>query len=100
MQTPLQVTFRGIGASPALESRIRDRAAKLESLHPHLTRCRITIEQRHRHQHQGRQFAVRLQIRMPGHDIAVTHEHDEDVQAALRGAFDAAERQLESVYED
>lgn len=100
MQTTLQVTFRGISVSPDLQSRIHDRAAKLESLHPQLTRCRVTVEQRHRHQHQGRQFAVRLQVRMPGHDIVVTHEHDEDVQAALRDAFDAAERQLEAVYED
>ena len=100
MQTALQVTFRSLSASPALEARIRDKAAKLESLHPQLTRCRVTIEQRHRHQHQGRQFAVRLQVRTPGHDIVVSLEHDEDVHVALRDAFDAAERQLEAVYEN
>ena len=32
---------------------------------------------------------------MPGQEIVVNHEHDEDVYVALRDAFDAAKRRLE-----
>ena len=32
---------------------------------------------------------------MPGREIVVTRDHDEDVYVALRDAFDAAKRQLE-----
>jgi len=36
-----------------------------------------------------------IREKVPGSEIAVTREHDEDVQVALRDAFDAARRQLE-----
>ena len=38
---------------------------------------------------------VRIDLKVPGGEIAVTHEHDEDLQIALRDAFDAARRRLE-----
>jgi ribosomal subunit interface protein len=98
MQIPLQITIRKIGASEALEARIRDKAADLERFHPRITSCRVTVEEADRHHHQGRQFAVRLDVRAPGHaDIVVTRHHDQDVYVALRDAFDAATRQLEDV---
>jgi hypothetical protein len=32
---------------------------------------------------------------VPGREIVVNHEHDEDIYVALRDAFNAAKRQLE-----
>jgi ribosomal subunit interface protein len=97
MQVPLQVVVRNIPHSPALDARIRDKAARLEEFDPRITSCRVTVEESSRHRHQGRQFAVRVDVRVPGREIAVTREHDEDVYVALRDAFDAAKRQLEDV---
>jgi len=97
MQVPLQITVRDIPHSPALEARIRDKAARLEEFHPRITSCHVTVEESSKHQHQGRQFAVRIDVRVPGREIAVTREHHEDVFVALRDAFDAAKRQLEDV---
>ena len=48
-----------------------------------------------RHKRQGKQFSVHIGVRVPGGEIAVTREHDEDVHVALRDAFDAARRRLE-----
>ncbi len=95
MQIPLQITIRGISPSEALEKRIRDKAAKLEEFFDHITSCRVIVEEPHKHHHQGKQYIVRIDISVPGHEIVVNHDHHEDVYVALRNAFDAAKRQLE-----
>lgn len=38
---------------------------------------------------------MRIDLKVPGAEVAVTRSHDEDVKIALRGAFDAARRRLE-----
>lgn len=95
MQVPLQITIRNIAASEALETHVRDRVAKLEALHGHITSCRVSVEQTDRHQQQGRQFHVGVDLRVPGKQIAVHRDHHEDVYVALRDAFDTVKRQLE-----
>lgn len=95
MQIPLQITLRHMPPSDALEARIRDQAAKLEEFHPNLISCRVTIEEIARHQQQGRQFQVRIDAHVPGHEIVANRDHHEDVYVALRDAFAAVTRQLE-----
>jgi len=95
MQLPLQITFRGLPHSDALETAIRERAVKLDRFHPRITSCRVVIEQAGRHQQQGKQFVVRLDIGVPGAEIAVNRDHAEDAMVAVRDAFDAARRKLE-----
>ena len=97
MQIPLQITIRDVAQSEALEAQIREKAAKLESFHARITSCRVTVEELHKHHHQGREFRVRVDLRVPGNEIIVDRNHDEDVYVALRDAFDAAKRQLEDV---
>jgi ribosomal subunit interface protein len=95
MQTPLQVTFRNFAASDAVEARIRAKAAKLEEFHPRITSCHVVVEELDRHHHQGRQFTVRLDIHVPGHELVIDRDHHEDVYVALRDAFNAAQRKLQ-----
>lgn len=97
MQTPLQITFRNFPRSDAVEARIRDNAAKLEEFHPRIMSCHVVVEERDRHHHQGKQFTVRLDIRVPGHEVVVDRDHHEDIYVALRDAFNAAGRKLEEV---
>lgn len=97
MQVPLQITIRNIQHSEALESHIREKAAKLEEFHPRITSCRVTVEEFRKHHQQGRQLQVRIDVRVPQHEIAATRDHHEDVYVALRDAFDAVKRQLEEV---
>jgi hypothetical protein len=59
--------------------------------------CRVTIEQPHKHQHQGRPFTVHIETTLPDHVLTVDRVHDEDVSIALREAFDDMKRQLEDV---
>jgi cold shock CspA family protein/ribosome-associated translation inhibitor RaiA len=87
--------MHGMAHSDALEADIRARVAKLEQFHSRITRCRVAVEESHRHHRQGREFTLKLDLRVPGREIVVTRDHDEDIQVALREAFDMARRQLE-----
>ena len=94
MELPLQITWRGLGRSLAVESAVQQAASKLEHLNGRIVSCRVTVEQIDRHKRHGRQFAVRLDVRLPRTEIAIDHEHDEDVFVALHNAFADARRQL------
>jgi len=96
MQSALQITFRDMPPSEALETRIREKVAKLEKFHPHITSCRVTVEESHRHQNQGRHFGVKVEVHVPGgQPVVASLKHDEDVYVALRDALGAVRRRLE-----
>jgi ribosomal subunit interface protein len=96
MQKPLQITIHGMEHSPALDTAIREKAAKLEEFYPRMIGCHVTVDKPHRHHHQGGQFEVRIDLHLPGKaEVAVNRQHAEDVFVALRDAFDAAKRKLE-----
>lgn len=100
MTIPVQVTFRDVDSSPAVEAAIREHAAKFERFHGRITGCHVTVESPHHRGHQGRLYNVRIEIVIPGGTINATHSHGkdrahEDVYVAIRDAFNAAARQLE-----
>ena len=95
MNLPLQITWRGIAQSPALDAAIRCKVAKLQRFNDRITRCRVVVELGDRHKNHGKQFAVRVNLTLPGGEITVNHDQDEDVHVAVRDAFDAARRQLQ-----
>ncbi len=94
MQIPLQITLRNIAKSEAVELAIRKRVDKLDRYHRRIVSCRVVVEIPSRHKQQGKEFVVRLDIKVPGNEIAVTHDHHEDLYAALHEAFQAAQRRL------
>jgi cold shock CspA family protein len=100
MQTPIQVTFRHVDASPAVEARARELAGRLDHYYPRITGCHVVIQGPAAHRHKGAPYSVRVDVVVPGHEIFVDSEHDQhaehtDVYVALRDAFDAMRRQLE-----
>ena len=95
MQVPLQISLHGIGKSDALYDSIRERAEKLERFCDRITSCRVVLEVEARHKRQGKPLRARIDLKVPGEEIVITREHDEDVQVALRDAFHAARRKLE-----
>lgn len=100
MQIPLQINFRHMETSAALEAKIREKAQKIEQFSDHITRLHVTIDLEHKHHRQGNLFSVKIDITLPGKEIVIdrhpakNHAH-EDVYVALNDAFDAARRQLE-----
>ena len=98
LQVPLQIILRNMRHSDALDAHIRQKAAKLEEFHPRIVSCRVTLEQLGKHQQQGRDFRVGIDIRLPGRQpVVVNHDQDEDPYVALREAFDTMARQLDEI---
>jgi ribosomal subunit interface protein len=96
MQKPLQIVVHGMEHSDALDAHIREKAKKLEEFYPRMIGCRVTVDQPHRHHHQGGHFEVKIDVHVPGKgEVVVNRQHAEDVYVALRDAFDAAKRKLE-----
>jgi ribosomal subunit interface protein len=95
MKLPLQIILRDIAQSEAVETAIREKVDKLDQFYPHIMSCRVTVEMPGKHKNQGKDFAIRIDITVPGSEIVVNKEHGEDIYVVLRDAFDAAKRQLE-----
>jgi ribosomal subunit interface protein len=99
MQHPVRITFHGADRSAALEEAIAQRAAKLDQFHPNLLGIEATVEREEHSKQHGNHYAVKLVLQIPGNDVVIDHQRDEDAYVAVRAAFDAAERRLKSVSE-
>ena len=100
MQLPVQISFRGVAHSDAVEESIRERAGRLEQFYGRITSCRVIVETPHAHHHKGKLYHVRIDLTVPGAEMVVgrdpaAHHAHEDIYVAIRDAFDAARRQLE-----
>jgi ribosome-associated translation inhibitor RaiA len=100
MILPLQITFRGMAPSPALEARIRVLASRLERFSDHIRRCHVIVQTLAHHERHGFLYDFRIDITVPEGEIAIRHAHPadrshEDPYVALRDAFRAARRKLE-----
>lgn len=95
MQIPLQITFRNMPASEAIEAKIHKKAAKLDHYYSRIMSCRVVVEESQRRHHQGKLFSVHIDITVPGREMAVTRAENEDPYVALRDAFTTAARRLE-----
>lgn len=94
MKLPLQITSRNVSLSDAAEQAIREKAAKLDHFYDRIMGCRVLVEAPHRHQNQGNQYNVRLDITVPGSEIVIKREENEDLYIAIRDAFEAAQRKV------
>lgn len=123
MENPLQLTFRNMPPSPAIEGTIREKAAKLDSYYDRILGCHVVVEAPHRHHHKGKAYLVRIDLTVPGgeivinrgrnrlnaaklrdlelagNDLAESHEPSkhaahEDPYVAIRDAFNSAGRKL------
>lgn len=100
MELAVQISFRGLPSTDAIEAKVRAHAARLERYYDHITGCRVMIESPHRRHHQGKLYHVRIDLTVPGKELVVSrepaeHHAHEDVYVAIRDAFDAARRRLE-----
>ena len=105
MQVPVQISFHGLDSSEAVETRIREKVAKLETYFDRITGCRIVVERHHRNPHASanrQPYHISIVLDVPGDELVVKRDpkreeslkDHEDIQVALRDAFAAMERQL------
>lgn len=99
MQIPLQITFRDMDQSDAIEKAVRTKAEKLNQF-AEIMSCRVVVQMINKHQHKGTMYQVSIDLTVPGAEIVVSRDHGidhshEDVYVAIRDSFDAARRQLQ-----
>jgi hypothetical protein len=107
MTDPLQLTFRGMTPSPALEASIRRKAAKLARIaEGHLLGCHVTLTLDSHKPHPRAPEAVyhaTVELHVRGGDRVVGREHRtasaENAYVAVRDAFRAARRLVEHRFE-
>lgn len=100
MQRSLQIAFRNMNPSDAVEADVRERVGRLERFYDRITGCRVVIQAPHRHHYKGKLYDVRIDIDVPGEDIVVQrsgpeNQAHEDIYVAVRDAFAAATRRLQ-----
>ena len=100
MQLPLQISFRQMKYSPALEAQIREKAASLDKFAGRIMSCRVVVQPAGKHHVSGNQYEVRIDLKLPGGEMVSTREPSEhkeykEIGVAIRDAFDTAARQLE-----
>lgn len=102
MQLPLQITYRNMESSAAVEADIQSRVDKLEDINAQIISCKVVVEAPPRSQQQGGLFKVSIDLTCPEGKVVVNREPSgknkahEDCYVALRDAFKAAARQLEN----
>ena len=100
----LEISFRDIEHSDAVENNIRQKAEKLTSTYEDITGIRAVVALPHNHSYKGRIAHISLEVGLPGETVAITHDHHdksdhENMYVALRDAFDKANRKIRKIHE-
>ena len=96
MRQPLIITFPRKKPDPVIESEIRKRAGKLDTLCPGIISCHVVADIPHRHHQRGNNFRIRIDIKIRRDEIAVARDGSQkDLKLVLRQAFDVARRRLQ-----
>jgi ribosomal subunit interface protein len=99
MQTPLQITAHDLVLPDAIETDIREKAAKLERYYQRIISCRVVVgapvRSAHASHSQTGRYHVSIDLTVPGAELVVTRQENEELQVAIRDAFNAARRRLQ-----
>ena len=104
MKLPVDITFRDMPPSLALEATIERWADRLARLEPRIVRCTVVVERPHRKHRSGQMFHVRVELAIPdgtivvGRDPARDSAHA-DAFVAVGDAFRTVRRQLQDAIE-
>ena len=94
MKLPFELRQKDVTLTPGMTDTIEERAGKLDHYFDRIMRCRVTVEGPGKHHRQG-VYGVKIDLTVPGKELVVHKEASQNLEQALKGAFDAVERQLE-----
>jgi ribosome-associated translation inhibitor RaiA len=103
MTTLVEIHFHGIEKSDAVEQRVRDKVAKLQTHFERMISCRVTIEATQRNPQKPKVYQIKIEIGIPRRKpVVVVHERvgshaSEELGLAIRDAFEAALRKVDGI---
>jgi ribosomal subunit interface protein len=99
MKLPLEISARDVRINDEIEELIRDKASKLGRFYDQIIGCRIKVDMPHRSQRNGMTYRVRIDVTVPGGELIVKREPDEDLHAAIVSSFETAQRRVKEYIE-
>ena len=99
MKLPLEISARDVRINDETEDLIRDKALKLDRFYDHIIGCRVKVDMPHRSQRSGMMYNVRIDITVPGGELIVKREPDEDLHVAIVNSFETAQRRVKEYAE-
>ncbi|HTO73737.1 MAG TPA: HPF/RaiA family ribosome-associated protein, partial [Gemmatimonadales bacterium] len=96
MQTPVQISSRGVDLTPDQMALIRKAVADLDRFFDGLVSCHVTVSTPNKRPTGGPMtWTFRLGLKVPGGVLAVSRRARPNFRLALDDAFEAARRQLQ-----
>ena len=101
MQTPVEIEYQQMAASPALQELVDEHVKKLEDRYGRITACRIVVKGPGNRHQTGGQYDINIRLALPdGREVNIgrTPKADErhaDLSFAVNDAFKRARRRLQ-----
>lgn len=96
MKAAVDVVYRDLDSSDALNEIILKKAGKLSRFSDKIIHSRVVLDTPHNHKTKGKQFRASIELDIKGHPIAIT-QTDESIHVAVRDAFENAERKVKQL---
>ncbi|MEN6441791.1 MAG: HPF/RaiA family ribosome-associated protein [Syntrophobacter sp.] len=99
MKLPLEISARDVRLNAETEGLIREKAAKLDKIYDQIIGCRVKVDRPHRSQRSGMMYNVSIGLTVPGGELIVKREPDEDLHVAIVNSFETAQRRVKEYSE-
>jgi ribosomal subunit interface protein len=96
MKPVVDVVYRDLDSSAALNELILKKLNKLNRFTDQIMHSRVVLDTPHQHKSKGKQFRASIELDVKGHPLAVTRD-DESIHVAVRDAFLNAERKIKEL---
>ena len=101
MQTPVEIEFQEMAASPEVQELIEDHVKKLKQRYGRITACRIVVKGPGHHHQTGGLYDINIRMALPdGREVHIgrtpkADERHSELSFAINDAFKRARRQLQ-----
>jgi ribosomal subunit interface protein len=96
MKSAVDVVYRDLDSSAALNNIITKKLEKLNRYTDQIVHSRVVLDAPHQHKHKGKQYRASIELDIKGHPIAITQD-DESIHIAVREVFSSAERKVKQL---
>lgn len=96
MKPAVDVVYRDLDSSAALNDIITKKLEKLSRYTDQIIHSRVVLDAPHQHKHKGKQYRASIELDIKGHPVAITQD-DESIHVAVRDASSSAERKVKQL---